>query len=183
MPGPDPTPEHLGEDTRKYVENRLRRAQIRWWKVQSTIREPGLSERFKVQILKDTVEATLYYGSETRIYTQKDEDALQIFLNKCLRASVMVNMSDMKGGKHVGGTTMSDLRVEYGQATAAATIGWRKLLYVGQFCVIQSSRTTPHWAMYTTRSSRNFEANQRRNQLVRQKAAPTSPGVNSAKTW
>ena len=41
-------------------------------------------------------------------------------------------MADMKGSKYAGSTTMADLRAEYGQATTSATLGWRKLQYIGQ---------------------------------------------------
>ena len=116
-------------DTQRDTANRLKQARKLWWKIQRQVRKLGMSGRRKIGVLRATVEASLFYASETRTYSQREEDMLQSFLNRCLRGCVMsasFRLEDMKGN-----ITMSDLRAKHGQETVTTTIGKRKLTYIG----------------------------------------------------
>lgn len=80
-------------------------------------------------VVRATVEASLYYASETRAFTSREISVYQLFLNRCLRCnwlSVDFKLRDMKGV-----VTMQDVRVRVGQDTVATSLGQRKIGYIG----------------------------------------------------
>ena len=123
--------------------NRLKQARRVWFKIHRQLGRLGFSQRERYRVVAATVEASLFYASETRPFnTLASEMAeYQRFLNRCLRhaeyqrflnrcrgvcLSEQFKMRDMKG--HI---TMQDLRKRVGQHTVSTALDLRKLGYLG----------------------------------------------------
>ena len=109
--------------------NRLKQARRVWYKIHRQLGRLGFSQRERYRVVAATVEASLFYASETRPFNTREMAEYQRFLNRCLRGvclSEQFKMRDMKG--HI---TMQDLRKRVGQNTVSTALEMRKLGYLG----------------------------------------------------
>ena len=109
--------------------NRLKQARRVWFKIHRQLGRLGFSQRERYRVVAATVEAFLFYASETRPFNTREMAEYQRFLNRCLRGvclSEQFKMRDMKG--HI---TMQDLRKRVGQNTVSTALDLRKLGYLG----------------------------------------------------
>ena len=105
--------------------NRLKQARRVWFKICRQLGRLGFSQRERYRVVAATVEASLFYASETRLFNTRETAEYQRFLNRCLRGvclSEQFKTQDMKG--HI---TMQDLRKRVGQRTVATALDLRKL--------------------------------------------------------
>ena len=105
--------------------HRLKQALRVWFKIHRQLGRLGFSQRERYRVAAATVEASLFYASETRPFNTREMAEYQSFLNRCLRGvclSEQFKMRDMKGY-----ITMQDLRKRVGQNTVSTALDLREI--------------------------------------------------------
>merc|ERR1711989_49033 len=118
------------------VNNRIKRANGLWWKVEGWLKSSRLSKKWQGRVVEACVESSLLYDCHARVWYKRDMKKLQKWVDKCYRYVWSNRNGEPLRQMEARGVNMQDVRVCLGVKSVRWKIEKRVLERIGPYIPI-----------------------------------------------